>query len=329
MPPHAGSLVAGTPSCWCPSCGRLVPRPLLGFRRTPSFSHRPFAVALVMQPPHICGTHFAAGCSLLQSLQLYPSPVTNLGTIGALRAVCCSFVAAVLMLQSLVTAASTAAQARAGPQGWVSPCAGTWLLDAKGLVPPHARSLVAGPHGGRPPAGFSAAAAPPPSHWWVSEDALLLPPPFGCSVGAAATTLQAVCCGLHAALTALQFAVSYTLQLHPFPLPIQELLGLCTQNVAALWLRCLCCRRCYSQLYPIPVTPIQVLSGLCNQSAVALWLHCSFCGPCCWRLFHALRWARLWRPVWCSCRMCVAASCVAPAHCTGSAQRTPSLHSEC
>ena len=48
--------------------------------------------------------------------------------------------------------------------GWASGLAG--LLDAKGLVPPHAGSLVVGPHGGRPPAGVPAAAAPPPCHWW-------------------------------------------------------------------------------------------------------------------------------------------------------------------
>ena len=41
----------------------------------------------------------------------------------------------------------------------------------------------------------------------VSKDALLLPTPFCCSLGAAATPLQAVCCGLRAALTMLQSAV--------------------------------------------------------------------------------------------------------------------------
>ena len=71
LTPRAWCLPAPCPSwqvriedAWCPSCGHIVLCPLIGCRRTPSFSHRPFAVALV-RPPHMCNTHSAAVCSLL------------------------------------------------------------------------------------------------------------------------------------------------------------------------------------------------------------------------------------------------------------------------
>ena len=163
--------------------------------------------ALLLPPPFCCRVHAAATthlqhsvcCSLqFAALQLYPNPVTNVETIGALQAVCRSLVAAVLMLQTLVTVVSTAAHASAGPEGWVSPCGGTWLLDAKGLVPPHTGSLVAGPHGGRPPAGVSGVATPPAGHWWgfgvrpPSPTAFLLWR-WGCSLHTAGRLLRPAC----------------------------------------------------------------------------------------------------------------------------------------
>ena len=79
--------------------------------------------------------------------------------------------AAVLMLQSLVTAASSAAHAWVG---WVSPCGGTWLLDAKGLVPPYAGSLVAGPQRGCVPDGAPTAAVSSAGHWWAFDSLLMV-----------------------------------------------------------------------------------------------------------------------------------------------------------
>ena len=118
----------------------------------------------------------------------------------------------------------------------------------------------------------------------VSGDTLLLQPPCCDSLGAAATLLQAVCCSLHAALTALQSTLVYSL-LHtavaPSPVTNPGTIGApqpkCSSLMAALFmLFMLQMDQLHSlQLYPSPVTnrrTIWALRPKCSSLVAALFM---------------------------------------------------------
>ena len=87
-----------------------------------------------------------------------------------------------------------------------------------------------------------------------------------------------------------------------------NVVGLCSQSAAALWLHCSCCGRCCSHCSCTPVPlPIHELLGLCSQSAAALWLHCSFCRALLVAFVQrTVMGTSVARPAWCSWRACVA-----------------------
>ena len=84
---------------------------------------------------------------------------------------------------------------------------------------PHSGSVVAGPHGGRPPAGVPAAAASSLGHWRGLQ---LYPSPV--TNQGTIEAMQPKCSSLVAALFMLQ-SVLQSLQLYPSPVPNQGTIG--------------------------------------------------------------------------------------------------------